>query len=207
MSDLICIGTVNLSSQKKWQKAENLRRRGTWSIPRRFVKNSNFPSYKLVKNDKKARKKSLVSYSYWSEKMDNSQKSKSLGQQSSRMLMKTQLMLCSMWGQFDIMYYELLKPHEHNWWNWAENWKKNTPTTIPSPVKTYLDTLNWEALPVGTIAHFDVHLFRPMVHGLPEQYLKIPKIWVDLWIAFEDETVSVCCQKQKKVVASDKLLE
>ena len=48
----------------------------------------------------------------------------------------------------------------------------NTRPHVAAPVKTYMETLNWEVLPhplfSPDIAPFDYHLFRSMAHGLSE---------------------------------------
>ena len=64
---------------------------------------------------------------------------------------------------------------------------------IARPVKTYLETLQWEVLlrpPYSPdVAPSDYHLFRSMAHGLAYQhfrsYEKVKK-WIDSWIASKD---------------------
>ena len=70
----------------------------------------------------------------------------------------------------------------------------NARPHVANPVKTYLETLNWEALPhppySPDIAPPDYYLFRSMAHGLDDQqfrsYEDIEK-WLDSWIASRDE--------------------
>jgi len=64
---------------------------------------------------------------------------------------------------------------------------------VAQPVKTYLETLKWGALPhppySSDIAPSDCHLFRLMAHGLAEQHFhsyEKAKKWVDFWIASKD---------------------
>ena len=72
--------------------------------------------------------------------------------------------------------------------------RDNVRPHVTLPVKTYLETLEWEVLPdppySPDIAPSDVHLFRLMTHGLSEQHFKSyenTKNWVDSWIASKDE--------------------
>ena len=57
---------------------------------------------------------------------------------------------------------------------------------VAEPVKTYLETLQWEVLPHPDIAPSDFHLFRSKAHGLADQrfhsYEEVKK-WIDSWIA------------------------
>ena len=120
---------------------------------------------------------------------------------------------------------------EHNWQDWTEYTKKNAPSTTPNttvilmldnarpnvaaPVKTYLETLNWEVLspqPYSPdIAPSDYYLFRSMAHNLSEQHFtsyEDTKNSVDSWIASKDEAffrrgIRMLPEKWEKVVASD----
>ena len=60
---------------------------------------------------------------------------------------------------------------------------------VAEPVKTNLDTLEWEVLPhppySPDTAPCNIHLFRSMTHGLSEQPFtsyENTKNWVDSWI-------------------------
>jgi len=50
----------------------------------------------------------------------------------------------------------------------------NARPHVAAPIKTYLETFNWEVLPHSPyspdIASSDYHLFRSMTHGLSEQH-------------------------------------
>ncbi|KAG5318939.1 MOS1T transposase, partial [Pseudoatta argentina] len=66
----------------------------------------------------------------------------------------------------------------------------NVRPHVAKPVKTYLETLKWEALPhppySPDIVPSDFHLFRSMAHGLADRrfhsYEEAQK-WIDSWIA------------------------
>jgi len=91
----------------------------------------------------------------------------------------------------------------------------NARPHIPAPVKTYLETLNWEVLPhppySPDIAPSDYHLFRSMAHGLSEQHFtsyEDTQNWVDSWIASKDEEffrhgIRMLPERCQKVVAAE----
>ena len=119
----------------------------------------------------------------------------------------------------DFIYYELLKPNEtitgeryrtqlmrlsrvlrKKRPQYEQRHEKvilqhdNARLHVAKPVKTYLETLKWEALPhppySPDIEPSDYYLFRSMAHGLADQqfrsYEDIEK-WLDSWIASKDE--------------------
>lgn len=128
------------------------------------------------------------------------------------------LMLCIWWDQLGVVYYELLKPsetitgalyrtqlmrlsralkekraHYYSRHDKIILLHDNARPHVAAPVKTYLETLNWEVLPhppySPDLAPSDYHLFRSMAHGLSEQRFtsyEDTKNWVDLWIASKD---------------------
>ena len=64
---------------------------------------------------------------------------------------------------------------------------------VAKPVKTYLETLQWEVLPhppySPDIAPSDFHLFRSMTHGLADQRFhsyEEAKKCIDSWITSKD---------------------
>ncbi|KAG5321876.1 MOS1T transposase, partial [Pseudoatta argentina] len=90
----------------------------------------------------------------------------------------------------------------------------NARPHVAAPVKTYMETLNWEVLPhppYSDIAPSDYHLFRSMAHGLSEQHFtsyEDIKNWIDKWIASKDEAffqrgIRMLPERWEKVVASD----
>jgi len=150
------------------------------------------------------------------------------------------LMLCIWWDQFGVVYYELLKPNEtitgalyrtqlmrlsralkEKRAHYYSRHDKiillhdNARPHVAAPVKTYLETLNWEVLPhppySPDIAPSDYYLFRSMTHGLSEQHFtsyEDTKNWVDSWIASKDEAffrrgIRMLPERWEKVVASD----
>ncbi|KAG5305947.1 MOS1T transposase, partial [Pseudoatta argentina] len=91
----------------------------------------------------------------------------------------------------------------------------NARPHVAKPVKTYLETLKWEALPhppySPDIAPSDFHLFRSMAHGLADRrfhsYEEAQK-WIDSWIASKDMSffrrgIHVLPERWSKVVESD----
>ncbi|KAG5317271.1 MOS1T transposase, partial [Pseudoatta argentina] len=91
----------------------------------------------------------------------------------------------------------------------------NARPHVAKPVKTYLETLKWEALPhppySPDIAPSDFHLFRSMAHGLPDRrfhsYEEAQK-WIDSWIAskamsFFRRGIHVLPERWEKVASSD----
>ncbi|KAG5325823.1 MOS1T transposase, partial [Pseudoatta argentina] len=91
----------------------------------------------------------------------------------------------------------------------------NARPHVAKPVKTYLETLKWEALPhppySPDIAPSDFHLFRSMAHGLADRrfhsYEEAQK-WIDSWIASKDMSffrrgIHVLPERWEKVVSSD----
>jgi transposase len=152
----------------------------------------------------------------------------------------SKLMLCIWWDQLGAVYYELLQPNEsitgaryrtqlmrlsqalkEKRPQYVERHDKvilqhdNARPHVAQPVKTYLETLNWEILPhppySPDIAPSDYHLFRSMTHGLAEQHFTSYdecKNWVDSWIASKDESffrrgIRMLPERWEKVVASD----
>ncbi|EFN83583.1 Histone-lysine N-methyltransferase SETMAR, partial [Harpegnathos saltator] len=91
----------------------------------------------------------------------------------------------------------------------------NARPHVAKPVKTYLETLNWEVLPhppySPDTAPSDYHLFRSMAHGLSKQRFtsyEDTKNWVDSWIASKDEEffqrgIRMLPERWEKVVAND----
>ncbi|KAG5320824.1 MOS1T transposase, partial [Pseudoatta argentina] len=80
----------------------------------------------------------------------------------------------------------------------------NARPHVGKPVKTYLETLKWEA-------PSDFHLFRSMAHGLADRrfhsYEEAQK-WIDSWIASKDMSffrrgIHVLPERWSKVVESD----
>ncbi|EGI67225.1 Mariner Mos1 transposase [Acromyrmex echinatior] len=69
----------------------------------------------------------------------------------------------------------------------------NARPHVAAPIKTYMETLNWEVLPhppySPDIASFDYHLFRSMTHGLSEQHFTSYEDTKN-WIALKDEVLS-----------------
>ncbi|KAG5324292.1 MOS1T transposase, partial [Pseudoatta argentina] len=91
----------------------------------------------------------------------------------------------------------------------------NARPHVAKPVKTYLETLEWEVLPhplySPDIAPSDFHLFRSMAHGLADRrfhsYEEAQK-WIDSWIASKDMSffrrgIHVLPERWSKVVESD----
>ena len=90
----------------------------------------------------------------------------------------------------------------------------NARPHVAAPVKTNMETLNWEVLlhpPYSLdIALSDYYLFRSMAHGLSEQHFtsyEDIKNWIDNWIASKDEAFFQrgihMLEIWEKVVASD----
>ncbi|KAM0729388.1 Mariner Mos1 transposase [Formica fusca] len=151
----------------------------------------------------------------------------------------SKLLLCIWCDQLGVVYYELLKPNEtitgavyrtqlmrlsralkEKRAHYSRHDKvillhDNARPHVAAPVKTYLETLNWEVLPhppySPDIAPSDFHMFRSMAHGLSEQHFtsyEDTKNWVDSWIASKDEAFSrrgirMLPERWEKVVASD----
>lgn len=150
------------------------------------------------------------------------------------------LMLCIWWDQLGVVYYELLKPsetitgalyriqlmrlsralkekraHYYSRHDKIILLHDNARPHVAAPVKTYLETLNWEVLPYPPyspdLAPSDYHLFRSMAHGLSEQRFisyEDTKNWVDLWIASKDEEffrrgIRMLPERWGKVMAND----
>ena len=116
-------------------------------------------------------------------------------------------MLCIWWDQLGVVYYELLKPNETitgalyrtqlmrlsrvhkekcaHYYSRHDRHDKvillhdNARPHVAAPVKTYLETLNWDVLshpPYSPdISPSDYYLFRSMVHGLSEQHFTFYK--------------------------------
>jgi len=149
-------------------------------------------------------------------------------------------MLCIWWNQLGVVYYELLKPKEtitgalyqtqlmrlnralkeKRAYYYSRHDKitllhDNARPHVAAPVKTYLETFNWEILlhpPYPQdIAPSDYYLFRSMTHDLSEQHFtsyEDTKNWVDSWIASKDEAffrrgIRMLPERWEKVVASD----
>ncbi|KAM0729387.1 Mariner Mos1 transposase [Formica fusca] len=149
------------------------------------------------------------------------------------------LLLCIWWDQLGVVYYELLKPNEtitgavyrtqlmrlsralkEKRAHYSRHDKvillhDNARPHVAAPVKTYLETFNWEVLPhppySPDIASSDFHMFRSMAHDLSEQHFtsyEDTKNWVDSWIASKDEAffrrgIRMLPERWQKVVASD----
>lgn len=152
----------------------------------------------------------------------------------------SKLLLCIWWDQQGVIYFELLKPNETITGDryrlqlmrlsralmekrplFEQRHDKvillhdNARPHVAKPVKTYLETLNWEVLshpPYSPdIAPSDYHLFRSMAHGLAEHRFhsyEDTKKWVDSWIASKDVSffrrgIHMLPERWEKVVASD----
>ena len=86
---------------------------------------------------------------------------------------------------------------------------------VTKPVKTYLETLQWEVLlhpPYSLdIAPFNSHLFRLITHGPAEQHFhsyRDAKKWINSWIvskkvSFFWRGIHILPERCEKVVASD----
>lgn len=160
--------------------------------------------------------------------------------QPKRNIHGSKLMLCIWWDQKGVIYYELLKPNETitgdryrlqlmrlsralkekrpEYFKRHDNvilQHDNARPHVAKPVKTYLETLQWEVLPhppySPDIAPSDYYLFRSMTHALSEQKFtsyETCKKWVDSWIASKDEAffragIRKLPERWEKVVASD----
>lgn len=152
----------------------------------------------------------------------------------------SKLLLCIWWDQQGVIYYELLKPNETitgaryrlQMMRLSRALKEKRPLYgqrhdkvillhdnarphVAKPVKTYLETLQWEVLPhppySPDIAPSDYHLFRSMAHGLSEQRFhsfEETEKWVDSWIASKDESffrrgIQLLPERWEKVVSND----
>ncbi|GBP47438.1 Mariner Mos1 transposase [Eumeta japonica] len=82
----------------------------------------------------------------------------------------------------------------------------NTQPHVAKPVKSYLETLQWEVLPhppySPNIASSHFHLFRSMAYGLADQCFhsyEEAKKWIYSWIASKDmsffDAEFIYCQK------------
>ena len=118
--------------------------------------------------------------------------------------MEKKLMLYIWWDQLGVVYYELLKPnetitgalyrtqlrrlsrvHEEKRAHYYSRHSKvilvhdNARPHVAAPVKTYLETINWEVLsnpPYSPdIAPSDYYLFRSMAYLINTSHMKIPK--------------------------------
>ena len=153
-------------------------------------------------------------------------------------------MLCIWWDQLGVVYYELLKPNEtitgalyrtqlmrlsrvlkEKHAHYYSRHDKvillhdNARPHVAAPVKTYLETLNWEVLshpPYSPdIAPSDYYLFRSMAHGLSEQHFtsyEDTQNWVDSWIASKDEAffrrgIHMLPERWKKVASDGQYFE
>lgn len=152
----------------------------------------------------------------------------------------SKLLLCIWWDQQGVIYYELLKPNETitgdryqlQLMRLSQALKEKRPLYeqrhdkvillhdnarphVAKPVKTYLETLQWEVLPhppySPDIASSDFHLFRSMAHGLADQRFhsyEEAKKFIDSWIASKDMSffrrgIHILPERWEKVVASD----
>lgn len=152
----------------------------------------------------------------------------------------SKLLLCIWWDQQGVIYYELLKPNETitgdryqlQLMRLSQALKEKRPLYeqrhdkvillhdnarphVAKPVKTYLETLQWEVLPhppySPDIAPSDFHLFRSMAHGLADQRFhsyEEAKKFIDSWIASKDMSffrrgIHILPERWEKVVASD----
>lgn len=152
----------------------------------------------------------------------------------------SKLLLCIWWDQQGVIYYELLKTNETITGDryrlqlmrlsralkekrplYAQRHDKvillhdNARPHVAKPVKTYLETLQWEVLPhppySPDIAPSDFHLFRSMAHGLADQRFhsyEEAKKWIDSWIASKDMSffrrgIHILPERWEKVVSSD----
>lgn len=152
----------------------------------------------------------------------------------------SKILLCIWWDQQGVIYYELLKPNEIitgaryrlQMMRLSRALKEKRPLYgqrhdkvillhdnarphVAKPVKTYLETLQWEVLPhppySPDIAPSDYHLFRSMAHGLSEQRFhsfEETEKWVDSWIASKDKSffrrgIQLLPERWEKVVSND----
>ncbi|GBP39659.1 Mariner Mos1 transposase [Eumeta japonica] len=91
----------------------------------------------------------------------------------------------------------------------------NAQPHVAKPVKTYLETLQWEVLPhppySPDIAPSDFYLFCSMAHGLADQRFhsyEEAKKWIYSWIASKEMSffrhgILILTERWEKVVASD----
>ncbi|EGI57532.1 Mariner Mos1 transposase [Acromyrmex echinatior] len=89
----------------------------------------------------------------------------------------------------------------------------NARPHVAAPVKTYIETFNWEVLPHSPYSPdiADYHLFRSLAHDLSEQHFtsyEDIKNWIDNWIASKDEAffqrvIRMLPERWEKVVTSD----
>lgn len=152
----------------------------------------------------------------------------------------SKILLCIWWDQQGVIYYELLKPNEIitgaryrlQMMRLSRALKEKRPLYgqrhdkvillhdnarphVAKPVKTYLETLQWEVLPhppySPDIAPSDYHLFRSMAHGLSEQRFhsfEETEKWIDSWIASKDKSffrrgIQLLPERWEKVVSND----
>ena len=123
-------------------------------------------------------------------------------------------MLCILWDQLGVVYYELLKstetitdeqyrtqfePSIERQMAAIQRHDKmilqpdNARPHVAKVVKTYLETLKWEVPhpPYSPdVAPSDYHLFRSMAHDMADQHFRFydeVKNWIDSWIASKDD--------------------
>ena len=150
------------------------------------------------------------------------------------------VVLCIWWEQLGVVYYELLKPsktimgdrYRTKWMDLSRALNEKRPQyqerhdkvilqhdnarpRVARPVKTYLETLKWEALPhplySPDVAPSDYHLFRSMAHSLAHRHFRSyeqVKKWIDSWISSKDTSffrdgIRQSPERWKIVVVSD----
>ncbi|VVC25899.1 Transposase, type 1 [Cinara cedri] len=131
----------------------------------------------------------------------------------------SKLMQCIWWDKLGVVCYELLQPGEtitgvlyrtqrirlsralkEKRPQYSERHDKiillhdNARSHVSKVVKTYLETLKWDILPLPPyspdIAPSDFYLFRVMTHDQAEQHFRSyaeAKNWIDSWIVSKDE--------------------
>ena len=91
----------------------------------------------------------------------------------------------------------------------------NSRPHVAKPVKTYLETFQWEVLPhppySPDMAPSDFHLFRLKAHGITDQrfhsYEEVKK-WIDSWMVSKDMSffrrgIRILPERWEKVVSGD----
>ena len=152
----------------------------------------------------------------------------------------SKLLLCIWWDQQGIIYYGLFKTNEIITGNryrlqllrliqslkeerppYFQRHDKvillhdNAPPHVAKPVKSYLETIQWEVLPhpphsPDTLPS-DFHLFRSMAQCLADQRFysnEGAKEWIDFWISSKDMSffrhgIHILPERREKVVSND----
>ena len=88
----------------------------------------------------------------------------------------------------------------------------NARPHVAKPLKTYLETLQWEVQYSPDIAPSDSHLFHSMAHGLVDQRFRSYEEAIKLissWLASKDKSffrcgVHILLERLEKVVSSNR---